>query len=99
MSDEQLEGTLDLSDEYEEICSDEVDRVVETLEQLAETVSSENIRTMLEEASQSIYELVYEEEEEEAEAGDAEAEDGAEDVIAIDESASDDDEGLAAEAA
>lgn len=103
MSDEQLEENLDLSDEYEEICSDEVDRVVEVLEQLAESVSSENIRVMLEEASQSVYELVYEEEED-AETDGVEAEDNSEEVIAFDqslsdESASDDDEGLAAEAA
>ena len=70
MSDEHLENELDLSDEYEEICSDEVDRVVESLERLAESVSSENIRSMLEETSQNVYELVYEEEDD-VEGGDA----------------------------
>ncbi len=95
MSDEQLENVeneLKISDEYEEICSDEVDRVVESLEQLAEGVASENIRTMLEEASQSIYELIYDGEE------DAETDDS-EELVATDEPQSEEDEGWAAEAA
>ena len=101
MSDEHLENELDLSDEYEEICSDEVDRVVETLDQLAESVSSENIRTMLEETSQNIYGLIYEEED------DIEADDSSDDLIATDESPTeeedelpcDEDDDLTAEAA
>ncbi|MBT6154076.1 MAG: hypothetical protein HOL01_15470 [Planctomycetaceae bacterium] len=95
MSDEQVENVEDelkISDEYEEICSDEVDRVVETLEQLAEGVASENIRTMLEEASQSVYELIYDGEEE-AEAGDSE------EPVATDEPQAEEDEGWVAEAA
>ena len=95
MSDEQLENVedkLEISDEYEEICSDEVDRVVETLEQLAEDVASENIRTMLEEASQSVYELIYDGEE------DAEA-DESEELVTTDEPQAEEDEGWAAEAA
>lgn len=73
MSDEHLENDLDVTDEYEEISSDEVDRVVESLEELAESVSSENIRALLEEASQNVYDLVYDEEDEiEAEADDTE---------------------------
>jgi hypothetical protein len=62
------------SDEYEEICSEEVDRVVEALDRLIEGVQSENVKHMLEEAASSIYFLVYEEEELGAEdAGDDDA--------------------------
>ena len=50
-------------DEYEEISSDEVDHVVESLEKLMETVESENIQAFLEEASANILGLVYDEEE------------------------------------
>lgn len=42
-------------DEYEEITSDEVDRVVAALDTLMQTVSSENIRAHLGEAADSIY--------------------------------------------
>ena len=45
--------------DYEEISSDEVDRVVEALESLMATVDSENIRYFLEEATNSIYLLIY----------------------------------------
>lgn len=48
-------------DEYEEISSDEVDRVVEALEALIESVDSENIQAYLEEASSNILALVYDE--------------------------------------
>ncbi len=51
--------------EFEEICSDEVDRVVEVLDNLIENTQSENIKHLLEEASSAIYYLVYEDEEEE----------------------------------
>jgi hypothetical protein len=47
-------------DEFEEITSDEVDRVLDLLEQLIESVDSENIRFHLEEAASSIYSLIYE---------------------------------------
>jgi hypothetical protein len=47
-------------EEYEEITSDEVDRVVDALETLMATVESENIRFYLEEATSSIYHLIYE---------------------------------------
>ncbi|QDU80395.1 hypothetical protein Pla110_21240 [Polystyrenella longa] len=47
---------------FEEISSDEVDRVVSNLETLAETVESENIRAYLEDAINNIYYLVYDEE-------------------------------------
>lgn len=46
-------------DDFEEICSDEVDRVVDALESLAATVDSENIRFYLEEATLKIYLLIY----------------------------------------
>lgn len=50
------------ADEYEEITSEEVDRVVEALDHLIEVVQSENIKHYLEEAASSIYYLVYEDE-------------------------------------
>ncbi|MEX0704286.1 MAG: hypothetical protein WD069_19455 [Planctomycetales bacterium] len=56
----------ELSDEYEEISSDEVDRVVDALESLYDTVASENIQACLDEAINAIYYLVYDDEEEEA---------------------------------
>jgi hypothetical protein len=68
MSDElNLNPELNLTsdadgEEYEEISSEEVDRVVEALEQLMETVESENIQAYLEEASANILALVYDEE-------------------------------------
>jgi hypothetical protein len=49
-------------EEYEEITSDEVDRVVEELEKLTATIESENIRVILENASNDIWYLVYEDE-------------------------------------
>jgi hypothetical protein len=52
--------------EYEEITSDEVDRVVEQLEALVDTVQSENIKTYLEDAINSIFFLVYEDDSAEA---------------------------------
>ncbi|MCA9027728.1 MAG: hypothetical protein KDA86_21135 [Planctomycetaceae bacterium] len=57
----------DLSvDEFEEISSDEVDRVVEALEGILATVESENIQAYLEEAINQIFTLVYDEEDLEA---------------------------------
>jgi len=49
--------------DYEEISSDEVDRVVAALEQLSESVASETIKGFLEECSTSVYYLVYEDDE------------------------------------
>ena len=49
-------------EEYEEITSDEVDRVVEALEKLTATIDSENIRVILENASNDIWYLVYDDE-------------------------------------
>ena len=59
----ELQALAD-SEEYEEINSDEVDRVVEALDHLMEIVQSENIKHYLEEAASSIYYLVYEDESE-----------------------------------
>ena len=55
-------------EEYEDISSDEVDRVVAELEKLIESVQSENIQAHLEEALNNIFYLVYEDEDEEAQA-------------------------------
>lgn len=60
--EDQIVESVDLSEleaEYEEITSDEVDRIVESLDQLIESVASENIRFYLEDAAASIYHLVY----------------------------------------
>jgi hypothetical protein len=59
MAEDQLGGQSD-GQEYEEITSDEVDSVVEQLERLVETVQSENIKSYLEDAINSIFFLVYE---------------------------------------
>ena len=56
----------ELEIEYEEVDSDEVDRVVAAIETLSGTVASETIRAFLEEASTNIYYLIYDDEEEEA---------------------------------
>lgn len=63
LNDETLEITADsaIEDEYEEISSDEVDRVVEALDQLIESVESENVAAYLEECSNHILALVYDE--------------------------------------
>ena len=52
-------------EQFEEITSEEVDRVVAQLETLIESTESENIRSYLEEAMNEIYYLVYEEEDDE----------------------------------
>lgn len=62
MADENLDGRLGENEEFEEITSDEVDRVVEQLEKLMETVSSENIKSYLEEAVNNIFFLLYDDE-------------------------------------
>lgn len=46
--------------EYEEISGEEVDRVLETLEKLSATVTSETIKSFLEECSTNVYYLAYE---------------------------------------
>ncbi|MBM83407.1 MAG: hypothetical protein CMJ78_22850 [Planctomycetaceae bacterium] len=50
-------------DDYEEINSEEVDRVVAAIEELSESVESENIRAFLVEAANSVYSLVYDDSE------------------------------------
>jgi len=54
-------------DEFEEISGEEVDRVVESLEDLIESVESENIKAFLDDALHNIYYLVHDEDEEEEE--------------------------------
>ena len=63
MADVQLDDQANDGLEYEEITSDEVDRIVEQLERLSETVKSENIKSYIEDAINSIFFLVYEEDE------------------------------------
>lgn len=68
MSEELLFNANDESDpagdaeDFEEICSDEVDRIVEALEELVASTQSENIRYFLDEAANRIYELIYDDE-------------------------------------
>jgi len=57
-----LNYRLPETDEYEEITSEEVDRVVDALDRLIESVQSENVKHYLEEAASNIYYLVYEDE-------------------------------------
>ena len=54
----------DDASDYEEISSDEVDRVVEALETLMATVDSENIRWYLEDALENVYGLIYSDDDE-----------------------------------
>lgn len=46
-------------DDYEIITSEEVDSVLDSLEQLIASTTSENIRSLLEEAADNIFSLVY----------------------------------------
>jgi len=62
MADRNSDGESGEVDEYEEITSDEVDRVVEQLERLIDTVASENIKSYLEDAVNNIFFLVYNDE-------------------------------------
>ena len=61
MADEQLPPNPADDSEYEDISYDEVDRVCASLEELRDTVESLNIQAYLDEAINSVYELVYEE--------------------------------------
>ena len=65
MSEETIGQTDD--QDFEEISSDEVDRVVDILDNLIESIDSDNIKHYLEEASSNIYYLVYEDSDEEQE--------------------------------
>ena len=64
INSEELELSSDAAgeEEFEEISSDEVDRVVEAIDELIATIDSENIQAILEEASNNIFALVYDEE-------------------------------------
>jgi len=87
LTDDTVEAEAEIGgDEYEEITSDEVDRVVEALDALMETIVSENIRTYLEEASENIYQLIYEETAVTDEEADIEAACEPEDIDLIDDS-------------
>jgi len=55
-----LEGA---DEDYEIITSEEVDRILDALDQLIASTTSENIRSHLEEAADGIYALVYTDEE------------------------------------
>ena len=61
----QTEIDIDPTADYEEITSEEVDTVVESLDKLIESVNSENIKHLLEQAAAGIYYLVYEDDMEE----------------------------------
>lgn len=74
---EETQSQTDEQD-FEEINSDEVDRVVDVLDNLIEGVDSDNIKHYLEEASSNIYYLVYEDSEGEAA---AESSDDVEDQV------------------
>ncbi len=65
---EELDQEMEFEDvsgeeEFEEISGEEVDRIVESLEELIESAESENIKTYLEDALNSIYYLVHDEDE------------------------------------
>ena len=71
MSDELSINLTDESDaaaeaeqDFEEISSDEVDRIVDALETLASSSESENIRYYIDEAANHIYDLIYDSDEE-----------------------------------
>lgn len=68
LDDVDAEFASDDDNDFEEISSDEVDRVVESLESLAATAESENVRYFLEEATLKIYLLVYGDDEPQSEA-------------------------------
>ncbi len=57
------EATVSEEIEYEEITSDEVDRVVAALEELMASTNSETIKAFIEECSTNVYYLVYDDEE------------------------------------
>ena len=81
MSEENVDQAEE--NDFEEICSDEVDRVVEVLDGLIENIQSENVKHFLEEASSSIYYLVYEDDADSDEGAVADSED--DDAVAEDD--------------
>jgi len=62
MSDEQLPQSPAEDGEYEEISYDEVDRICASLEELRDSAESQNVIAYLDDAINSIYYLVYEDE-------------------------------------
>ena len=75
--DEDQKPTEDVGMEYEEITSEEVDRVLESLTKLLETVESETIHEYLEEAYNQVFSLMYEEEAEEGEVAELQTDEAA----------------------
>jgi hypothetical protein len=69
------------SEEYEEISSDEVDRIVATLEALMDSTKSENIKGHLEEALNNVYYLVYDQDDDADDEADDEVDEGDGDVL------------------
>lgn len=65
-SSEIEETCVEFEAEYEEISSDEVDRIVHALESLIAETASENIRAYLDEAAENIYRLVYDDEDDQS---------------------------------
>lgn len=65
MADEQLNLNSADDSEYEEIAYEEVDRVCAALEELRDSVESQNIQAYLDDAINNIHGLVYEEGDEE----------------------------------
>ncbi len=62
MPDEIIPDQENADEEYEVITSEEVDRVLDALEELTNSVESENIKVSLQEAADTIYRLIYEDE-------------------------------------
>jgi len=61
MSEEQLPQDAADDSEYEEISYEEVDRICASLEELRDTVESQNIKAYLDDAINNVYFLVYDE--------------------------------------
>ena len=61
MTEEQLPQEEAGDSEYEEISYEEVDRICASLEELRDTVESQNIKVCLDDAINSVYYLVYDE--------------------------------------
>lgn len=62
---------IDGDDEYEVITSEEVDQVLDQLDQMIQSVESDNVRSILEEAADQIYCLIYSDDEEESQESEA----------------------------
>ena len=68
LAEELSEDEDSPEEDYEEITSEEVDRVVATLEDLIDSVQSENIKAYLQEASNNVFYLIYEDDDAQPEA-------------------------------